>query len=426
MDRRNFLAGLGVAGALPLFSFKTQETSESANIKIRDVQMIRVSGTKLSFDFPYQNQANPLTAYQEFVHPPYPEQKKIKPEKQGISNLYLKITTDAGPEGFYGLVDPEAAHVVLSQLRSFLIGKNPLATETLWDQMYRLNRHSRAGHYMMAISAVDNALWDLKGKYFNAPVYKLLGGPTRNSIEFYASCLGFSVLPEDVAAKSMELKNEGYRYQKWFFANGLADGNKGLLKNVELVKVLRETLGEEYGIMFDAFNAWDLDYALEWAKLAEQYRPGWIEEAFISDKPDSFAELRRSTSIPVATGEHFYGRWEVAEYLKRGAVDYVQADPEWCGGVSELVKICHLASVFDVRVVPHGHNIHAALHVVASQSPATCPLGEFLLNWMPSKTHFEKYPIVPVNGTIALPDRPGFGIELDEKKVEKMEVVTSL
>jgi L-alanine-DL-glutamate epimerase-like enolase superfamily enzyme len=88
------------------------------------------------------------------------------------------------------------------------------------------------------------------------------------------------------------------------------------------------------------------------------------------------------------------------------------------------VKICTLASVFGVRVVPHGHNIHAALHVIASQSPATCPLGEYLLNWMPNKIHFEKDPLVPSNGFILLPDRPGFGIELDEKKVERMEVVS--
>ncbi len=423
MDRRNFLAGIGAAGTLPLFSFNNAENKSSDTLRIKDVQLIRVTGTKESFDFPYQNQVNPLTVYPEYTHPAYPDQKKIRPEKQSVSNIYLKIIPEEGPDGFYGLIDPEAAHVVLSQLRSFLIGKNPLATETLWDQMYRMNRHSRAGHYMMAISAVDNALWDLKGKYFNEPVYKLLGGPTMDKIEFYASCLGFSVLPEDVIAKALSLKNEGYRFQKWFFAYGLADGKKGLLKNVELVKVLRENLGDEYGIMFDAYNGWDLDYAMEWAQLAEQYRPGWIEEAFISDKPDSFAELRRSTSIPVATGEHFYGRWEVAEFLKKGALDYIQADPEWCGGVSELVKICNLASVFDVRVVPHGHNIHAALHVVASQSPATCPLGEFLLNWMPSKTHFEKFPLIPENGFVKLPTRAGFGIELDEKKVEKTELV---
>jgi L-alanine-DL-glutamate epimerase-like enolase superfamily enzyme len=175
--------------------------------------------------------------------------------------------------------------------------------------------------------------------------------------------------------------------------------------------------------MFDVFNGWDLNYALRWANLAEEYRPFWIEEAMHVDKISSFVELRENTSIPVATGEHFYGRWEVKEFLKQGAIDIVQADPEWCGGVSELVKICTLASAFDVRVIPHGHNIHAALHVVASQTPMTCPLCEYLLNWMPVKTFFEKYPLIPENGHIKLPNRAGFGIEPDENKIDKKELV---
>jgi L-alanine-DL-glutamate epimerase-like enolase superfamily enzyme len=96
----------------------------------------------------------------------------------------------------------------------------------------------------------------------------------------------------------------------------------------------------------------------------ERYRPHWIEEAAHPEKIESFANLRRSISFPVASGEHFYGRWEVEEYLKAGALNVVQADPEWCGGVSELIKICTVASLHDVQVIPHGHSIHAALHVV--------------------------------------------------------------
>jgi len=423
MKRRNFFGNLGAIGALPLFSFNNYSKPENGPIKITDVQIIKVTGTKESFDFHYQSQISPLTVYPEHKLPPYPNQKKVEPDTQGISNHYIKIITNQNIEGFYGIVDWEAAYVVLNQLRRFLIGQNPLAIETLWDKMYRLNRHSRAGHYMMAISAVDNALWDLKGKFFEVPVYSLLGGPTRDKLEVYASCLGYSVLPEDVASRGQELKDHGFRYQKWFMANGLADGTKGMLKNVEMVKTLRETLGEESEIMFDAFNGWDLDYALTFCKMVEEYRPYWLEEAMVSDKLDSFVELRKSTSVPIATGEHFYGRWEVSEFLKKGALDFVQADPEWCGGTSELVKICTLASIFDVRVVPHGHNIHSALHVIASQSPMTCPIGEYLLNWMPSKIHFEKYPLIPENGHLELPTRPGFGIVLDEEKVEREEVI---
>jgi L-rhamnonate dehydratase len=111
------------------------------------------------------------------------------------------------------------------------------------------------------------------------------------------------------------------------------------------------------------------------------------------------------------------------DYLKAGALNVVQADPEWCGGVSELVKICSLASIYDAQVIPHGHSLHAALHVVASQSPMTCPLVEFLIAKMRSYYHFEKQPLVPVNGFIALPERPGFGIEWDTAKIEKQTPV---
>ena len=152
--------------------------------------------------------------------------------------------------------------------------------------------------------------------------------------------------------------------------------------------------------------------------------PYWIEEAFHPEKIDSFATLRRSTSVPVASGEHFYGRWEVYDYLKAGAVSVVQADPEWCGGITELVKICTVASLYDVRVIPHGHSLHAALHVVASQSPMTCPLVEYLVLKMSSYYHFEKNPLVLDHGKFALPERPGFGIELDPAKAEKQSQMT--
>lgn len=277
---------------------------------------------------------------------------------------------------------------------------------------------------MMAISAVDNALWDLRGRYFNTPVYRLLGGPTRQTVEAYGSCLGYSVGPEAVRIRCAALRDQGFRFQKWFLAYGPGDGAEGLAHNVELVRTLRETLGDKVEIMFDAYSGWNLDYAIAWAKQVEKYNPHWIEEAFHPEKIGSFVQLRRSTSIPVASGEHFYGRWEAHDYLKAGAISVVQADPEWCGGVSELVKICAVASLFDAQVIPHGHSIHSALHVVACQSPMTCPLVENLILKMKSYYHFEKHPPVLTNAHFPLPERPGFGIELDPAKVEKQSPIT--
>jgi L-rhamnonate dehydratase len=205
-------------------------------------------------------------------------------------------------------------------------------------------------------------------------------------------------------------------------AYGPGDGNKGLNKDIELVEEVRDALGYDARIMFDAFTSWDLPFATQWCKEAEKYRPYWIEEAFPPDRLESFIQLRQNTSIPLASGEHFYSRWEVLNFLKAGALEIIQADPEWCGGVSELIKICNLSSSYGAKVFPHGHNIHAALHVVASQSPEVCPLVEFLINHMPNKLHFQKDPLLTNNGILQLPKKPGFGIEFDEAKIKKKEL----
>lgn len=392
----------------------------AGSLKITAVELFRVDGHRQAVrGVDEQYQVNPLHVYAELRPRPYHDSPSPAKSMAATSALYLRIGTDAGVEGLYGPIDREAALVVHEQLRPFLIGKDPLAGEILWDQMYRSNRHSRRGLYMMAISAVDNTLWDLRGRYFETPVYRLLGGPGRRVVDVYASCLGFSLEPDSLRRKAAALKQEGYRYQKWFLAYGPGDGAEGLKKNVEVVRILRETVGDEVDLMFDVFQGWDLNYALAWAKLAEPYRPRWIEEASHAEKLQSFAELRRHTSIPVASGEHIYGRWEAQQYMQAGALNVIQADPEWCGGVSELVKICTLASIYDVHVIPHGHSVHTALHTIASQSPMTCPMGEYLVHKMESYHHFERHPLQPEKGRITLPERPGFGIELDPARIEK-------
>jgi L-alanine-DL-glutamate epimerase-like enolase superfamily enzyme len=369
-----------------------------------------------------QYQANPLYIYDELRPAPYHDDPNAKPVEVGVSAYYVRIKTGSA-EGFYGPIEKEAAIVVDEQLKPFLLGKDALAQEKLWDQMYRSNRHARRGHYLMAISAVDNTLWDLRGRYFKTPVYRLLGGPTRSSVEAYASCLGFSLEPDKMQERARQFKSEGFRYQKWFLAYGPGDGYAGLKKNVEVVRLLREAVGEETELMFDVFSGWDLTYTLEWAKQVEKFRPRWIEEMTQAEKIGSFVELRRGTTIPVASGEHIQGRWEVYDYLKEGALNVIQCDPEWCGGTSELVKICSLASIFDLPVIPHGHSLHAAVHVIASQSPAICPLAEYLVIKMRSYYHFEAHPLILKDARIALPDVPGYGIELDEAKVEKRELM---
>ena len=391
MNRRHFLA------TLPAIAFVTQTSAETKPLKITAVEVLEVRGHRDSVrGVDQQYQVNPLYIYDELRPAPYRDAATPTKSNAATSALYLKIKTD-GAEGFYGPIDKEVAIVIDEQLRSFLIGKDALAQEKLWDQMYRSNRHARRGFFLMAISAVDNTLWDLRGRYFKTPVYRLLGGPTRSTVEAYASCLGYSLELDKVQARAAQNKKDGYRYQKWFLGYGPGDGPAGLAKNVEIVRVLRETVGDDTELMFDVYSGWDLSYTLSWAKQVERYRPRWIEEMTQAEKIDSFAELRRATSIPVASGEHIQGRWEVYDYLKAGALSVVQCDPEWCGGTTELQKICTVASLYDIPVIPHGHSIHAALHLIASQSPAVCPLAEYLILKMKSYYHFEKNPPVVQN-----------------------------
>ena len=378
-SRRDFLTRLAGLSALSILPAKTQAFFTTPQVNkdtiIDSLEVVRLTGPyKSTPGVNRQYQAQPIHTYPE-LHPAIYKDNPAPAETTGkITQDYVRIKTKGGLTGLYGALDPETIAPLLNQLRPFLIGKDALAGETLWDQLYRNNRHSRAGHYMMALSAVDNALWDLRGRRFDTPVFELLGGPTRKEARVYGSCLGYTVEKGKAGPKAKQLYDQGFLQQKWFLAYSPSDGNAGLKRNIDLVEELRESLGYDAELMFDAFMGWDLPFATAWCKAVEKYRPFWIEEAFAADRLESFVQLRQNTTIPIATGEHFYSRWEVVNFLKAGAINIVQADPEWCGGVSELVKICNLASSFGAKVFPHGHNIHAALHVVASQSPEVCPL----------------------------------------------------
>lgn len=393
MKRRHFLTALAAVGAAPatILSAQTQNdpgAGTRAKVKITKVEILQVTG------------------------------------KNRRRVLYLKLHSDSGVAGLYGPIDNEAALFVDQFFRRPLIGQDPFAGEAFWDRMFRASRHSRGSHYLMALSAADNALWDLRGRLLGLPVYRLLGGE-RDKVRAYASCLGFSQEPDALRSKARALKGEGYRHQKWFvWDRGPKFGPEGVHQDAEVVRLLREAVGDDVDLMFDAYWTWDLQYALAWTRRVEQYNPRWIEEPFQSANLDAFIELSHETSIPVATGEHFYGRWDVHEFLKNDAIMVVQADPEWCGGVSELVKICTLASMHGVNVIPHGHSIHAAMHVVASQPIEICPLVEYLIQKMSTYYDLEKDPPHPVNGMLQLPDRPGFGIELDEAKIEDIRPVS--
>jgi len=201
-----------------------------------------------------------------------------------------------------------------------------------------------------------------------------------------------------------------------------SDGQLGYEENVALIRILRETVGENYDIMIDALLRWNLPYAMKWCKDAEQYRPRWLEEPVpTAGQVESLARLRQMTFIPIATGEHSYGRWDAQELIEHHAVDVIQIDPEWGGGISELVRICTLASVHGLIVCPHNQRSTALAHIIASQPPAVCPLMEYQIDIQPNLYYFDKNQLIPKDSQITLPDLPGLGIELDESKIVKKE-----
>lgn len=421
LNRRNFLSAAAAISSSPwsnaAAAAQPDRPTGIAPLKIEAVDLLELHGQyQQQAGINKQAQVNPEDIYESLRPPVYSdrpgEERTVKYEA-----IYLRIRATGGLEGLYGPIEKEPAMVVQERLRPFLIGKDALAGEVLWDQLYRSDRHSRDGYYMMAISAVDNTLWDLRGKVYGVPVYRLLGGPSRDKLEMYVSTLGSSLELDKVRTRALELQKQGFRYQKWFIAYGPGSGPEGMRKNVELVKTLRETLGEDTELMFDTYSGWDQTYALEWAHRVEPYRVRWMEEVTHPEKIGSFAEMHRSTTIPIAAGEHFYGRWEVQRYLKENALSVVQADPEWCGGITELIKIGTVCSLYDVPCIPHGHSLRAAAHTIFSQSPMTFPLGEYLAIKMQHYYHFEKNPMTVENAHIALPTGPGFNVQLDPAKI---------
>jgi len=365
----------------------------------------------------------PLDVYAEFRDPGQPSKPNPPGDPVAIRHIFVEIHTDHGV-GRYGPILSEQAYLIHTRLRPFLIGRDPRPTAKLWDQMARSDRHARSGHYMMAISAVDCALWDLKGKTLGEPVYRLLGGPTRDELPAYASMLGHSLEPDALTEEAVKTRDTGFTAQKWFFRHGPGSGLAGKQKNLAIVRTLREALGDGYDLMFDAWMSWELDYAIEMARSILPFRPRWLEELLPPGAVEAFARLKRETGAPLAAGEHLYTRWQVLPFLKAGILDVVQTDPDWAGGITELMRICALAETYGVKVVPHGHNVAAAAHVVAAQSPTLCPLVEYLLLHATRQQFFLAEPLCPRRGTIALPKTPGLGLELDDSKIEARREVT--
>lgn len=392
---------------------------------IADVRVFRVEGVmEHDGEFWEERLVRPIDIYPEHKAEGAGWIEQIAPGKYRNIAHFVEIVADSGHIGIGGPMPHEQAYIVASQLKPLLIGHDPLATERIWDRMYRYMVHGRKGVAMMAMSVVDCALWDLKGRWADAPVYTLLGGPTRTSIPAYASMLGYSLDPELVQERAQAAVSEGYGAMKWFFRDGPVDGIAGAARNMRLVRTLRESVGPDVDIMLDAWMSWDVPYTIQMAARMEEYEPRWLEEPVLPDKIAQYAEIRRTVRIPISGGEHEYTRWGLKQLMDAGACDVLQPDIYWAGGISEMMKICALASAYDLPVIPHGHSVPATAHLIAAWPETTCPLLEYLVKWNEIHQFFLKHPLKPVHGMVVLPTRPGLSMELDEAKIEKRSEVS--
>jgi L-rhamnonate dehydratase len=325
---------------------------------------------------------------------------------------FTHIETDEGLTGVThgGAADTKAAG-------RLLIGEDPTRIEYLWEKMYWALRPN-----VRPVALLDLALWDLLGKIENKPVYKLLGGPTRERIPAYAAMLGFSVEPERAASASVEYVEKGFQALKWYLPCNALDGREGMERNVSLVRAVREAVGENVRIMVDCilsqsrYNS--VLYAIDLARRLEPFNPTWLEEPLPLDDLDSHVKLARSTRIPLAFGEHFFTRWQIKQILDSGAATVIQPDPNAAGGISEMRRIAALASTYGVILIPHANeSSRNAIHLLFSQPDRVCPMGEWGVRINHDVQYFWKDFYSPVNGFFELPQGPGFGYELDPKKI---------
>jgi L-alanine-DL-glutamate epimerase-like enolase superfamily enzyme len=290
--------------------------------------------------------------------------------------LLVEVFTDDGHVGVgnAALAPQLCKQVIDLYLKPVLTGADPWDVELLWQHMYRKTMaFGRKGTVVAAISAVDIALWDVLGKSAKLPVYRLLGGRTKPRIPVYASRL-YSDEPSKLAEEAQRYKNEGYRAMKLRFGWAANDGAAGMQRNVELVRTVRETVGEEIDVMADAYMGWTLDYAKRMLPLLAPFHLRWLEEPVIPDDIHGYAELKSYGQIPIAGGEHEFTLYGFRDLLAARAVDYIQFDTNRVGGITQARKIAALAEAHAIPVVPHAGQMHNYHLVMASLNS---PIAEY-------------------------------------------------
>jgi L-alanine-DL-glutamate epimerase-like enolase superfamily enzyme len=356
--------------------------------------------------------------------------------------LLVEIETDERVVGIgeAGVGGGATRDVIDKTLQPMLIGEDPLLIEGLWQKMFTHTRqYGRRGIVINAISGIDIALWDIAGKVAGLPLYNLLGG-CRDRVEAYASGgfyqEGKSV--DDLAAEAESYRAGGFRGMKMKVGRNPSTGThlRQLVEHADRCEVepeediarvaaVRRALGPRAKLMVDVNCAWSPGFAIEMGRAFEPYKLYWIEEPVATDDIDGSARVAEALATPVAGYETEIGLYGFRELITRGAVDIVQPDLAWAGGFSECRRIAALAQANHLMVAPHSF-AGAVLLVASLHFIAAIPNGlvlEFDQNPNGLRDELLKEPIgIERDGTIALPHRPGLGIELDRNAVERYRV----
>jgi galactonate dehydratase len=345
--------------------------------------------------------------------------------------LFLKIETDQGITGWgEPVIEGKAATVktAVDELMQQLIGKDPMPIEDHWNAMYRGGFYRGGPILMSAIAGIDQALWDIKGKFYNAPVYQLLGGKCRDKMKVYSWIGGDR--PADVGNAAKEMISKGFTAVKMNATEELqyVDSFEKIDQALKRVAAVREAVGNGVGIGIDFHGRVHKPMAKVLAKELEPFRPMFIEEPVLPENNEALKEIAQHISIPIATGERMFSRWQFKNLLIDGYVDIIQPDLSHAGGITECKKIISMAEAFDVAAAPHCPLGPIAL-AACLQVDATChnafiqeqSLGihynkdSDLLDYIVDKNVF-KYE----KGFVNIPDKPGLGIEINEEHVRKM------
>ncbi|MGB0997679.1 MAG: galactonate dehydratase [Pseudomonadales bacterium] len=342
--------------------------------------------------------------------------------------LFLKIETDEGLFGWGEPVVEGRAHSVataVDELSDYLIGQDPLQIEKHWQAMYRGAFYRGGPILMSAIAGVDQALWDIKGKYHNAPVHQLLGGQVRDRIKVYAWVGGDR--PADIVQSAQKAIGDGFSATKMNLTEELqvVDHLSKIDAAVERIASLREAVGNKLDIAVDFHGRVHAPMAKVLIKAIEPYAPLFIEEPVLSEQLETMAQLRRNTHIPIATGERLYSRFDFKNLFTLGAADIIQPDLSHAGGITECKKIAAMAESWDLALAPHCPlgpiALAACLQVDAVSQNAfiqeqsqgihynqSNDLTNYLSN--PEVLHF-------TDGYVDIPQGPGLGVEINEDYV---------